>query len=348
MNLNSSQRRSTATRSPRTENQRIRYTAALLIGVAASASSSIALGADGGQVSPASLVDALHSAFGTHHARAVHAKGIILDGTFSPTPEARGVSKAILFSGGRIPVTVRFSDFTGIPDIPDTVGDANPRGFAVKFRLDDGSTTDIVTHSFNGFPTATSADFGDLLRAIGASGTDAPKPTALDKFLGSHPIAKTFLTTQKPAPVSYATLNYFGVNSFKFIDGKNGASYVRYRFVPKAGEQFLDAASLKTKGLNYLAEEITSRVAKSPIVYEWFAQVSGSGDAIADPSIAWPETRKLILLGTINIDRLARYQGTADKATLFLPGNLPSGIEPADPMIEIRSAAYPISFGARQ
>jgi catalase len=37
---------------------------------------------------PASMVGALHSAFGEHHARAVHAKGVILRGRFTPTAEA--------------------------------------------------------------------------------------------------------------------------------------------------------------------------------------------------------------------------------------------------------------------
>jgi catalase len=327
---------------------RISRTAALLLGMAAGASASVAGGADGAHESPAQLVDALHSAFGDHHARAVHAKGIILEGNFAPAPEARGLSKASLFGGPSVPVTVRFSDFTGIPDIPDTADGANPRGFAVKFRLADGSNTDIITHSFNGFPTATTDEFGQLLRAIGATGPDAAKPTALDQFLGSHPIAKTFLTTQKRAPVSYATLIYFGVNSFKFVDAGNKPIYVRYRFVPKAGEQLLDAVALKAKGPNYLSDEIATRVAKAAIVYDWFAQVSGPSDVIADPSIAWPESRRVVRLGTISIVRLAPDQSSADKATLFLPGNLPSGIEPADPMIAIRSAAYPISFGGRQ
>ena len=45
--------------------------------------------------SPKQLVDALHSAFGDHHARAVHAKGIILSGTFTPSPVASTISKEI-------------------------------------------------------------------------------------------------------------------------------------------------------------------------------------------------------------------------------------------------------------
>jgi catalase len=320
----------------------------LLIGLAASASVSIASAAEEKHESPAQLVGALHSAFGEHHARAVHAKGIILEGSFTPSAEAKSLSKASLFSAGQIPVTVRFSDFTGIPDIPDNIDDANPRGFAVKFKLADGSTSDIVTHGFNGFPTKTADEFAQLLRAIGASGPTASKPTAIEKFLDSHPIAKTFLATQKPAPVSYATLAYFGVNSFKFTDASNKSVYVRYRFVPKTGEQFLEAAAVKTKGPNYLADEIATRVKAKPVVFDWFAQVSGQGDAIEDPSIAWPENRKLVKLGTINIARMATDQPSIDKATMFLPGNVPAGIEVADPMLALRNAAYPISFSARQ
>lgn len=297
---------------------------------------------------PSSMVGALHSAFGRHHARAVHAKGTILQGTFTPAPQARELSMAPVFASGTVPVTVRFSDFTGIPDIPDTVGDANPRGFAVKFRLPAGGDLDLVTHSFNGFPTRTSDEFAQLLRAIGTSGADAAKPTELDRFLAAHPIAKTFLTTQKPPPVSYGTLSYFGVNAFTFVDAKQQRRAVRYRFVPLAGEQVLDAAALKARGPNYLQEEIAARVVAAPIKFDWYAQIAEAGDLTDDPSIAWPESRKLVKLGTVTITKLDSEPMKTDKTLLFLPGRLPAGIEIADPMIAMRTNAYPISFGERQ
>ncbi len=40
--------------------------------------------ADGQAATPSQLVDALHTAFGDHHSRAVHAKGIIFEGNFTP------------------------------------------------------------------------------------------------------------------------------------------------------------------------------------------------------------------------------------------------------------------------
>jgi catalase len=322
--------------------------ALMVLGVTTCLSSSVLSAEEPRHESSQDLVNALHTAFGEHHARAVHAKGILLEGSFTPAPGASKLSKATLFSGATVPVTVRFSDFTGIPDIPDTIGDANPRGFAVKFRLADGKTVDIINHSFNGFPVANADEFATLLRAIGTSGAGVAKPTPLDDFLASHPIAKTFLTTQKPAPVSYATLAYYGVNAFKYTNAKGKASYVRYRFVPAAGEQFLDAQALKSKGPDYLQDEIAARVDKGAIAYDWYAQIAISGDIIGNPSIAWPENRALVKLGTIRIVRVTPEQPTADKATAFMPGNLQPGIEPADPMIQRRNDAYPISFRARQ
>jgi catalase len=296
---------------------------------------------------PAALVSDLHTAFGAHQARAVHAKGIILTGTFTPDPAASGLTTAATFLNP-VPVTARFSDFTGIPDISDTNPLASPRGLALKFDEGGPGEMDIVSHGFNGFPVATAEEFGQLLLAIAASGPDAVAPTALDTFFESHPIAKTFLTTQSPAPESYATNAYFGVNAFSFTNAAGVQAFVRYRFVPQAGEHYLDAAAIAGKDPSYLQAEIADRVAAAPILFDWYAQIAGEGDKIDDPSVAWPEDRTLVKLGTISIDALAPDQPTVDKETIFIPGNVPGGIAPADQMIDIRSAAYPISFGERQ
>lgn len=295
--------------------------------------------------SPQQMVDALHTTFGEHHARAVHAKGTIVEGSFTPAPGARALTDARLLAGGKVAVIARFSDFTGIPDIPDNVGDANPRGFAIKFRAPAGAGLDIVAHSFNGFPTRTAGEFRDLLLAIAASGKDAAKPTPLDTFLAAHPVAKTFLTTQK-SPESFATTPYFGVNAFKFTAGGRSV-FVRYRFVPAAGAHYLDDAALKAKSADFLQADIRDRFKVGPVRFDWLAQVAEPGDAIDDPSIAWPAGRRTVRLGTITLTAVAD-QAAQDRKLLFLPAATPAGIEPADPMLGIRNAAYPISFRQRQ
>ncbi len=297
--------------------------------------------------SPGQLVDALHAAFGSHRARAVHAKGIILEGIFTPDPQAATLTVARHLQNQSSVVTVRFSDFTGLPDIPDTSPSANPRGLALKFTMPDGSTTDIVGHSFNGFPTATSDEFRDLLLAIAVSGADAAKPTALDGFLESHPVAKTFLTTQK-TPASYATITYYGVNSFELTNARGESRYVRYQFVPQGGEQLLTPEQLAKNGPLYLSEDIKTRIARGPFRFAYYAQLAEPGDRIADPSIAWPDTRTRVLLGTIEVRSLTPNTATEDRALSFSPTNLPDGIKPADPMLTFRARAYPISVKERQ
>jgi len=300
-----------------------------------------------GTASPADMVDALHSAFGDHHSRAVHAKGIILEGEFTPSKDAAKITRAYHLQKTSSKIMVRFSDFTGIPDIPDNAGAANPRGLGVRFIMPDGKITDIVSHSFNGFPTATTDEFRELLLAIGKSGPGVASPTPLEEFLRKHPIAKTFLTTQR-MPVSYATTNYFGVNAFQFTNARGDSHFIRYRFVTQEGEKFLTGEQMANKDKNFLQTEIKERIARGPFKFKLYAQISADGDPIDNPSIAWPEKRSLILLGEITITKLAANTEEEDKALNINPGHIPDGIAIADPMLEIRTKAYPISLKERQ
>ncbi|HWK63588.1 MAG TPA: catalase family peroxidase [Rhizobiaceae bacterium] len=298
-------------------------------------------------VDPAELVKDIHAIFGDHHARAVHAKGVVLNATFEPTMEARQLSKAAVFAD-KGQATVRLSDTTGLPDISDADPNASPHGLAVKFALSDGSEMDLVTHSFNGFPAATATDFDQFLKAVAASGPGAAKPTPIEKYLQTHPEALPFVTKQNPPPESFATTTYFGVNAFAFIDASGKRTIVRSRFVPSPGDKYLDSSAAASMGPNYLMDEIKERVAKGLVAFEWFAQIAQPVDKADDPSVPWPDDRKLVKLGTLTINEMAADQEALGKNLLFLPSNVPDGIEPVDPMIDVRSAAYPISFGERQ
>ena len=299
---------------------------------------------------PEQIVDAFNGVFGVHPgARATHAKGVVLEGTFTPSGSATAVSKASHLQKKKIPVpaTIRFSASTGLPAIPDTDPGASPRGMAVKFHLPDGSKTDIVVNSFNGFPVATAAEVRDLFLAIAATKPEDPKPTALDQFLSSHPSAKAFVEAPKPAPMSYATMTYFGVNSFKFTNAKGDVTVGRYQLQPVAGEHFLTKEQLAAMGPDYLTTEIRQRVRGGPVKFKLLLQVAAQDDKIDDPSIAWPDTRKKVELGTLAITKAVADSQTAEKKLLFMPGTLVSGIEAADPMIAARSAAYTISASRR-
>src|SRR4051812_29375383 len=91
--------------------------------------------------SPQDLVDAQHMGFGFHGGRAVHAKGIVLEGTFTPDPQASTLTTARHLQKDSSDILVRFSNFTSLLDIADNLKDANARGFALKFLMPDGFTT---------------------------------------------------------------------------------------------------------------------------------------------------------------------------------------------------------------
>ena len=322
-------------------------TSALTVALAASLSARAAEPAPA-QTTPTALVDAMNHLFGKQkEGRAIHAKGIVLEGTFTPAATGKGLSKASHLQGGAVPVLVRFSSFAGIPAISDTDGLASPRGMAIKFLLDGGVETDIVSHSYNGFPTSTAAEFTQLLEALANSKPGTPAPTPADAFLGSHPVAKTFLTTQLPPPASFATVRYYGVNSFKFIDAADRSRFGRYQIVPVAGEHVLSKDQVASAGKSYLEEEIGPRVEAAPVRFVLQVQLSEPGDRIDDPSMAWPATRPVVKLGEIVVTRVMADNDAAQRRLMFTPTALVAGIEPADPMITMRGASYGISYGRR-
>ena len=219
---------------------------------------------------------------------------------------------------------------------------ANPRGIAIRFELPGGASTDLVAHSFNGFPASNTDDLRELMLAIAASEPCAATPTALDRFLEFHPAARAFLAAQK-TPASFATISYFGVGSFKFINAKGEGHYVRYQVVSDAGDQLLTDEEREKQSANYLMDEIKARVAVAPIGFALYAQVAEHGDRINDPSIAWPDNRKRVLLGRLEIKRLTANTAEEDRRLVFDPSNVPTGIETADMLSSFYSKAFRLS-----
>lgn len=294
------------------------------------------------------IVDAMNKVFGVHKGfRANHAKGIVVEGSFKATPQAAALSKAVLFNGSEIPLTARFSDATGIPNIPDGIPDANPHGIAIKFHLPDGSDSDLVINALKFFPVSNGADFRDLFLAIAASPPDAPKPTQIEQFVAAHPnIAAANAAVHTPD--SFAHEEYRGVNAFVFVNKSGQKQAFRYHLVPERIVH-LDPAESQAKVPNFLIDEVQERLKKGPITFHLKAQLAAQGDQISDGAKPWPDDRKELDLGVLTIAKVAADPFEAQNKLLFLPGQLPDGIEQSDdPMIDIRNAAYPISFARRQ
>ena len=287
------------------------------------------------------LLAQLDAIFGLHPGfRPAHAKGMMLSGTFTPAPEAVSLTRAPHLTRASTPVSVRFSNGTGLPSIPDYSPDSNPRGLAIRFHLADHVHTDIVSHSTDGFPTRTGQEFLEFLRAVAAGDPSA--------FLATHPAALAFVRTPKPSPTSFATETYFGVTAFRFINQNGLARYGRYRIVPEAGVENLDDETAKSKGENYLFDELTHRIAVAPIRFNTHVQIADQGDIVDDATIHWPGDRPVVRFGTVELTAKAP-EDQAHRRIIFDPIPRVHGIEPSDdPLLELRAAVYLLSGRRRR
>ncbi|OAG41928.1 hypothetical protein AYO21_03931 [Fonsecaea monophora] len=303
----------------------------------------------------ATLVKTLQGAFHTPPGfRPAHARGILLNGTFTPTSEASSLSVAHHFNASSTPIIVRFSNSTGIPQIPDNAGDANPRGIAIRFVLPekDGRRqhTDIIAHSTPFFPVRTGEDFLEFLQAVGASAApDAPKPSPIEVYLSKTPSAATFVLAPKPTPASFATEKYFGLNAFKLVAADGTGTFVRYRITPDAGESHLTKEEAEGKDPAFLHNEIQTRIIDGGASFTLWGQVGEDGDPTNDVTLQWPEERRLAKLGTIKVESVADDNDEKQRTTIFDPVPRIDGVQPSDdPLLDMRASIYLISGRERR
>jgi catalase len=296
------------------------------------------------------LLQQFDQLFGLHPGfRVAHAKGVLLTGTFTPAPGAQSLTKAAHATRPSTPVTVRFSNSTGIPQIPDNAPEANPRGFAVRFNLAEHVHTDIVSHSTDGFPTRDGYQFLEFLKSVAASGPDVPSPKPVEVFLGSHPAALAFVQAPKPFPSSFARDTYFGVTAFAFINASGQKRFGRYRIVPEQGNDYLSDDAVAKLAPNYHFDEIVQHVKKQPARFKTLVQLAAEGDIVDDATKHWPESRELFHLGTIELTDHVPDDVGQQQHMIFDPIPRVDGIEPsADPLLELRAAIYLISGRRRR
>jgi catalase len=298
-------------------------------------------------ISPKQALDIIDQRFGRHAGfRALHAKGILAKGTFTAAPEAGRLTRAQHMQGDAVPVTVRFSNGSGDPDLPDYGPEV--RGMAVKFYLPDGSRTDISAQTVPRFPVRTPDAFMNLLRA------SAPGPGRLWRlplFLATHPEALPALRVNAPTlkpPASYAGVKYNAVHAYKWIDSGGGERYVRYRWLPETETPPLAADEAKSRGKDYLQDEIKERLAAGPVRFTLELTIAGPGDKVDDPSAVWPDEREKVAAGTLELTELETGRETGGDVLVFDPVRVTDGIELSeDPILLYRSPAYSVSVERR-
>jgi catalase len=295
------------------------------------------------------IADIFLKLFGDHpHARLFHAKGIVCTGTFEPTPAAARLSSAAHFRGGPVSVVARFSNGTGVPDIPDADPNSSPKGFAIRFKPADSPATDIVANGKNGFVAGTPADFVGFFRALAATPPDAPHPTPLETFLAAHPATLAWVSNPAPIPASFATQAYFGNDTFIFVSPTGLRQATRYRIEPVAGVHTLPAATAAAQPRDFLFNELKKRLAATPVEFRLKVQLAALGDPTNDATKVWPDDRPTVDLGLIRLTAVDPDSAESEKRLMFDPTHLIDGIELSDdPLPAFRAQAYSISIAHR-
>jgi catalase len=302
------------------------------------------------ELTPARFADGFEHVAGLHPGfRRNHAKGLGVSGFFESNGNGARLSKAIVFQAGRLPVIGRFSLSGGQPyaaDMPDTV-----RGLGLEFSLPDGELWRTAMINLPIFPVSTPAAFYEQLIASKPDPkTGKPDPARLEAFLAGHPETVQAMKVIKGRTVSsgFGNSTFHSLNAFRFVNSAGASVPVRWLLSP---EQPVEAAGAPAavQDKNYLFDALIAELHRQPLRWHLIVIIGQQGDSTNDATIAWPEGREKVDVGTLTLDRAESEETSAATDLNFDPLVLPAGITPSDdPLLSARSAVYSRSFTRRE
>ncbi len=294
--------------------------------------------------SPKQAIDRLRAAFGgpSGH-RTLHAKGRFYTGTFTATPEATALCRAGHLDGQPHELTVRWSNAAGKPR-----ADAKPdiRGMAVKFRLPDGTATDLLGQTSPRFPTDDPEVFVQLTEA-------SEKPLTLPLFLARHPgVLSTVVASARAKAISshtsFAEVTFYPIHAYGWLAADGKRTWVRYIF--RATATKADRLERSFSDGDRLGDEMAARLERGPVTHEVWVQVAGDGHDPHRATSVWSGARELLagrIVVTAPVDDPEGGPMTGSP-TVFDPTRVVDGIELSDdPILHYRAGAYSESVSRR-
>nr|HAS1763613.1 catalase [Enterobacter asburiae] len=176
-------------------------------------------------------------------------------------------------------------------------------------------------------------------------------PQRLKDFLKAYPEAEKYLkwATQKPAPGSFAGATFYSINAFYLVNAQGDRQAVRWMMRPHEPFLSMSAEQRQKADDNFLFENLRQRLAQKPLYWDYVLQLAQPGDPVDDPSQPWPEDRKQMVAGTLEVTRVEAQSTGACRDVNFDPSVVPAGVAVSDdPILNARSAAYSHSFSRRE
>jgi catalase len=90
------------------------------------------------------------------------------------------------------------------------------------------------------------------------------------------------------------------------------------------------------------------RLRSGPAGFELWLVIGEADDPVDDPTAPWPEGRRRVAAGRIEVERVIDDPERDGEIVVFDPVNVIDGIElPEDPILHARSRAYSVSAARR-
>ncbi|CAN5466747.1 catalase [soil metagenome] len=291
--------------------------------------------------------------------RVVHARGSGAHGVFTNYEPLNDLTKAGLFAeaGKETPVFVRFSTVAGFRGSADTARDV--RGFAVKFYTDEGNW-DLVGNNMPVFFIQDAIKFPDLIHAV------KPEPNnEIPQASSAHDTFYDFISltpeslhmimwihSDRAIPRSFATMEGFGVHTFRLVNAEGKSRFVKFHWKPLKGMHSLawdEAQQLAGKDPDFHRRDLWEAIDRGDFPeYEFGIQVIEESQEfdfdfdILDATKLWPEDLVPVQrIGKLTLNRNPENFFAETEQVAFLPTNIVPGIDFSnDPLLQGRLFSY--------
>ncbi|WP_411034009.1 catalase [Shinella sp. BYT-45] len=291
--------------------------------------------------------------------RVVHARGYGAHGYFETYESLAAYTRADVFqrAGEKTPAFVRFSTVAGSKGSFDLARDV--RGFAVKIYTKEGNW-DLVGNNIPVFFIQDAIKFPDIIHAV------KPEPDrAFPQAQSAHDNFWDFISltpesmhmimwvmSDRAIPRSFRFMEGFGVHTFRFVNARDEATFVKFHWKPKLGLQSVawnEAVKINGADPDFHRRDLWQAI-QSGNFPEWelcvqlFDQDFADDFAfdVLDPTKIIPEE---ILppkpVGRLVLDRMPDNFFAETEQVAFMTQNVPPGIDFSnDPLLQGRNFSY--------
>jgi catalase len=291
--------------------------------------------------------------------RVVHARGAAAHGYFQVYRSLSRYTRAAFLQDPdkKTPVFVRFSTVAGSRGSTDLARDV--RGFAVKFYTDEGNF-DLVGNNIPVFFIQDAVKFPDLVHAV------KPEPhNEIPQAASAHDTFWDFISlmpesmhmimwvmSDRAIPRSLRMMEGFGIHTFRLVDARGAARFVKFHWTPKLGVHSVlwdEALKISGKDPDFHRRDLWEAIAAGAYPeWELGLQVIDEADEhkfafdLLDPTKLVPEEQVPVeRVGRLVLDRNPENFFAETEQVAFHPGHVVPGIEFSDdPLLQGRLFSY--------